>query len=375
MRNILLHVHIFKNAGSSFDDALNHFFKDAFVDHREDEALRKGKMDYLTEYLDKHPNIEAFSSHSIYFMPENTEKYHFHPVYFLRHPIDRIRSVYSFEKKQLPATTKGSIKAKELSFEEYVAWYMQDDAPATIRNVQTIFLSGRGAAPSQMNEKFTVALENLKQTQCIGVVDRYDESMVVFEEYLKGYFSDIDLSYIRRNVTDKNLEVTVEEKAKRLLEQFDTPLQNLIREKNALDFKLYDEANEQLDAKIKSIENFSQKLQNFQDRCVLRLVHLKKQDYLHTVTLLEPLVQRSSGHVHVYLTLANAFKNLNKYKKALNVYEQAMKYFPNNPWPYFYQAEIYALMGKKEKARKLFNIYVEQFSMHENVIATFKRLG
>lgn len=373
MKNILLHVHIFKNAGSSFDDALSHFFKDAFVDHREDEALRKGKMSYLTEYFDKHPKIEAFSSHSIYFMPENTEKYSFHPVYFLRHPVDRIRSVYSFEKKQMPATTQGAIKAKELCFEDYVAWYMQDDAPATIRNVQTIFLSGGGAAPSKMNEKFTVALENLKQTPCIGVVDRYDESMVVFEEYLKAFFPGIDLSYIRRNVTDNRFEVTVGEKAEKLLDQLDVPLRKIVLEKNALDFKLYREANEQLDTKIKNIPNFAEKLQNFQDRCVLR--HIKQEDHSQTVTLLEPLVQRSSNNVNVYLALANAYKHLKQYNQSLNTYEQAMKNFPNNPWAYFHQAEMYGMMGEKEKAEQLFKMYTVQFRGHENVIAAFKRLG
>ena len=373
MKNILLHVHIFKNAGSSFDDALSHFFKDAFVDHREDEALRKGKMSYLTEYFDKHPKIEAFSSHSIYFMPENTEKYSFHPVYFLRHPVDRIRSVYSFEKKQMPAITQGAIKAKELCFEDYVAWYMQDDAPATIRNVQTIFLSGGGAAPSKMNEKFTVALENLKQTPCIGVVDRYDESMVVFEEYLKAFFPGIDLSYIRRNVTDNRFEVTVGEKAEKLLDQLDVSLRKIVLEKNALDFKLYREANEQLDTKIKNIPNFAEKLQNFQDRCVLR--HIKQEDHSQTVTLLEPLVQRSSNNVNVYLALANAYKHLKQYNQSLNTYEQAMKNFPNNPWAYFHQAEMYGLMGEKEKAEQLFKMYAVQFSGHENVIAAFKRLG
>ena len=98
MKNILVHVHIFKNAGSSFDDALNRFYRDDFIDHRDDSELLIGKMDYLEKYLDSHPNIQAFSSHSIHFLPQNTDKYNFLPIYLLRHPIDRIRSVYSFEK-------------------------------------------------------------------------------------------------------------------------------------------------------------------------------------------------------------------------------------------------------------------------------------
>lgn len=208
-RDVIVHVHIFKNAGSSFDDALLNFFNNNFVDHREDEALKKGKMAYLTKYLDDHPNIKAFSSHSVYFIPTNTEKFRFHPIYFLRNPIERIRSVYDFEKKQLPAITQGAIKAKKLNFKEYVAWYMQHDSPATIRNLQTIFLSG---GKNDFERAFKSALNNLKKTQCIGIVDRYDESMVVFEDYLRDYFPGIDLSYIRRNTTNLNHDQLPEER-------------------------------------------------------------------------------------------------------------------------------------------------------------------
>ena len=42
-RDVIVHVHIFKNAGSSFDDTLLTNFKDAFVDHREDQLIRKDK--------------------------------------------------------------------------------------------------------------------------------------------------------------------------------------------------------------------------------------------------------------------------------------------------------------------------------------------
>jgi len=70
-RNILIHTHIFKNAGSSYDGALRNFFGEAFVDYRDDQDIVRGKMDYLLEYLDTHPDIQAFSSHSVHFLPQN----------------------------------------------------------------------------------------------------------------------------------------------------------------------------------------------------------------------------------------------------------------------------------------------------------------
>ena len=378
MKNILLHVHIFKNAGSSFDDALKRFYGDAFVDHRDDNDIIKGKMAYLENYLDAHPKIQAFSSHSIYFNPENSDKYHFFPAYFLREPIGRIRSVYSFEKKQMPATTQGSKKAKELDFNGFVKWYMEDTSPATIRNIQTIFLSGTRTNQKSIEEKFSLAMNTLNNFPLIGVVDRYDESMVVFEEYLKDSFPGIDLSYIRKNVTDTNIEDSVEEKTNKILSQLDTPTKVLVQEKNALDMKLYERANEKLDAKLDAIENFEKKLIDFKERCVLKLVNVKinSNDFNCVVEFLKPIVKNGAKNVHLYLALANARKELKQYSKALTLYEGMMKKFPNNPWPYFYQAEMYLLMGDEEKSKKLFKLYAAQFKDRDKVISTFEqRLG
>ncbi len=374
MKYILLHVHIFKNAGSSFDDALKHFFDDAFVDHRDDKDIIKGKMDYLENYLETHPKIQAFSSHSIYFIPKNTDKYNFFPVYFLRHPIDRIRSVYSFEKKQIPATTQGSKKAKELGFDEYISWYMQESSPSTIRNLQTIFLSGERSASPKIQEKFTIALNNLNNYPLIGVVDRYDESVVVFEEYLKEFFSNIDLSYIRKNVTDDNLESSVEEKAEKVLDQLNNSNQILVKKNNEFDMKLYTVANIQLDSKIATVVNFKMKLINFKERCIVKLANFKtkQKDYSGVIDLLNPLVRKGTNNVHIYLALANANKELKQYKKALTIYEETMKKFPNNPWAYFYQAEMYALLEKKKKAKELFVQYKLKFQNQTKILELFE---
>jgi len=59
----------------------------------------------------------------------------------LRHPIERIRSVYDFERKQR-GRTPGSRAAKSKSFRDYVAWRMTPAVAHTIRNYQTLYLAG-----------------------------------------------------------------------------------------------------------------------------------------------------------------------------------------------------------------------------------------
>ena len=285
-RNVIVHVHIFKNAGSSLDGALERNFKDAFVDHREDHLIRTNE-EFLKEYLQKHENIQVFSSHSVYFKPRSFDNVNLHPIYMLRHPIERIKSVYNFEKKQPAGDSLGAKMAKQFNFEEYVSWRMQDDVPPTIRNLQTVFLAGANHHANHLDKKFQLALETLNESPLIGVVDRYDESMVVFEEYLRPFFPDIDLSYVRKNVTDTNIELSVEEKVNKILMQFDTEMQEKIKKKNEYDLELYERANTLLDEKIDKIDNFREILHDFQERC--RLVSfnciLKKKLFANSIEL------------------------------------------------------------------------------------------
>ena len=267
-RNIILHSHIFKNAGTTFDHSLENNFNDKFIDHRDDEKIVKDKQDYLVDYLNQNKYIKAFSSHSIHFNAVNNDEFNFHQIYFLRHPIERIKSVYTFELKQPTEVSLGAKMAKELDLNEYIRWRMRDDVAATIRNCHTIFISGQGSSPNFLDEKFKIALSNIKRMPLIGVVDRYDESMVMFEDYLQKFFPTIDLSYVKKNVTNKDTKISTDEKSNIFLETLDEDLQKLVLEKNAYDLELYKIVNEMLNEKIFKIDNFDKKLENFKQRCL-----------------------------------------------------------------------------------------------------------
>ncbi len=271
MRNIILHSHIFKNAGTTFDYTLKNNFKEDFIDHRDDVDMIDGKQKYLIQYLKKNKSIKALSSHSIHFTAKSNANFNFHQVYFIRHPIERIKSVYNFEKKQGSHTSLGAKMANELNFIDYIEWRMGEDVPATIRNCHTLFLSGEGPQANNVDNKFKAAHATLKQLVLIGVVDRYDESMVVFEEYLTQYFSNIDLSYIRQNITNKDNKKNVEEKVKEVMDTFNPNLKEIILKKNSYDMKLYEMSNNKLDEQIAKIMNFDERLKFFKQRCKDRL--------------------------------------------------------------------------------------------------------
>ncbi|HDR50798.1 MAG TPA: hypothetical protein ENN90_04130, partial [Mariniphaga anaerophila] len=66
-RKVIIHKHLFKNAGTTFDWSLHNNFGTDFCDHRDDEPMRKEGQPYLIRYLKEHPNIKALSSHHVWF--------------------------------------------------------------------------------------------------------------------------------------------------------------------------------------------------------------------------------------------------------------------------------------------------------------------
>ena len=189
------------------------------------------------------------------------------PIYLLRHPIQRIPSVYEFERRQ-EADTAGARAAKLKSFRDYVAWRMQPGVPRTIRNYQTIYLAGvhnysKDAEPGL--GIFGVAMSTVRSNPLIGVVERYDETMVVIEHHLTESLPGLDLSYVRQNVTRRrwlDRRPTPESVLKRL-----GGLAQTVVDKNSLDLAIYQLVNRRLDDQIGKIEHFDERLDDFRGRC------------------------------------------------------------------------------------------------------------
>ena len=118
-RPVIVHGHIFKNAGSTFDWSLKRNFNKGFIDHRDTEEMKFGASDYLADYIGRHKRLKAISTHHLYWcmpLPER-EKLDIIPCFFLRHPIERVRSVYDFERRQ-QSDTPGAVHAKKLCFKD-----------------------------------------------------------------------------------------------------------------------------------------------------------------------------------------------------------------------------------------------------------------
>lgn len=242
--------------------------------------MRGDGRTHIEELLTSECELCALSSHHMTNDLPVMPTIQFIRVCLLRHPIERIRSVYDFERTQ-EARTPGAKAAKSMDFRDYVQWRMLPQVAHTIRNYQTLYLAGaHGLADErEMAVRFLPdALEVARGDALIGLVERYDESMVVLEDSLADYFPGIDLSYVAQNVSKvKRQKNTAQDPVARTLQELGD-LQRTVIDKNSFDLALYQVVSERLDGRIQAVEHFDKKLANFQKRC--RRLRRKKVNLL-----------------------------------------------------------------------------------------------
>ena len=119
MKTVILHYHLFKNAGTSLDESFKDNFKgDEWVtkEFPLNQALNRQQ---LKQWIIDNPQAKCFSSHTAIFPVPKIEGVNIIPVIFMRHPIDRIISAYSFEKKQ-GGDGFGSVLARNTDLAGYI---------------------------------------------------------------------------------------------------------------------------------------------------------------------------------------------------------------------------------------------------------------
>ena len=261
MRHILLHGHIFKNAGSTLDWSLRRSFGAAFCEHRDDVAMREAPGNALAAALTDE-TIVALSSHNLPSPPPQIPGVCFQSLFLLRNPIERVLSVYAFERAQ-QADTPGAQAARRMSLQDYVAWRLQDSVRPVIRDFQTRFLAGgalRHSAGPLSEEDVVCARQRLADGAPVGIVERYDDSMVALEGVLKPVFPDIDLACVPQNVGPGPAQGEAS-----VREQLGAVWADVVAH-NAHDLALYSLAVEALDRGIGAMPDFERDLARYRHR-------------------------------------------------------------------------------------------------------------
>jgi hypothetical protein len=138
-RTIILHYHLFKNAGTSLDRILKQNFGDKWVT-REFPQNGGNNTEMVADWIRDTPEAIAYSSHTMIGPIPEVAGVRVVSVMLLRDPIERIKSAYRFERKQ-QADTWGAQLAKEHDFEGYVRARLARPGDRQCRNFQTARLA------------------------------------------------------------------------------------------------------------------------------------------------------------------------------------------------------------------------------------------
>lgn len=188
MRFVILHYHLFKNAGSTIENMLDRNFGERF--YRLDTADRDGRLsnDVLLSYLKDNRQIQAISSHHLRHPVPAAQGFLFFDLCFFRDPLDRIRSIYDYLREKPSVGDPLSELAGKWSLADFVPRVIET-MPHHVNDVQVNLLANAGDydhPPSQAD--FDRAVKRMLETSWLGVVDRFNESIVGGQNLLDPAF-------------------------------------------------------------------------------------------------------------------------------------------------------------------------------------------
>jgi len=205
MRKVIVHYHIFKNAGTSFDGMLKSGLGDAWVEFEDGGIDGKIPPARVEEFILDHPRLKALSSHQLTtpLIPKSVFL-EIIPVVFIRHPIDRAYSAYLFEiKKQ---KTKYDVA---INFNEYIDTLLKNKNKNAIENYQCLHLANDLYDDIKFNIGdvdllASVAIDRLKQFSTFGLVDKYDFFLKKFKTEYQHIFPELKFQAMSLNTMQNN---------------------------------------------------------------------------------------------------------------------------------------------------------------------------
>lgn len=236
MRSVILHYHLFKNAGTSLDESFKaNFAADQWVTQEFPSDAQKNQKQ-LQKWIAQSDKALCFSSHTASLPPPKIEGVRVFPVIFLRHPIDRVASVYAFERKQ-GSDTYGSELARRTDLSEYVEARLSRLHDYQCRNFHVHrFAAMFPRSPGSVLER---AQEAVKSLPFVGVVSRFDQSLQKLECALRDFgFSDIALKSTQKNVS-RDIDMTMDERLEEIRDRMSPAIYQDLIEANRDDIEFF----------------------------------------------------------------------------------------------------------------------------------------
>ncbi|MFL2502663.1 MAG: sulfotransferase family 2 domain-containing protein [Luminiphilus sp.] len=259
-RNVLLHYHIFKNAGTTFERVLDENYGDGHIKFDGPFSFSVINQDQLGAIIQRHPNAMACSSHQIHLPPPSAMSFRPIPVVFIRNPLLRIRSVFLFNKPRAERVVEKVTLSDPLAgLEEWINQKLSGDKNLLqICNLQTSMLSRCYNLPPKCEERegrveydLQRAVNNLSLVPCVGRVEYFDTDVSSFTETLTGY--DIPFAYKKRkaeNVSSPDYKDTVEAQLRAMERSLSPETWQKLHWLNHQDLALYEITHEMVEKRL-----------------------------------------------------------------------------------------------------------------------------
>ncbi len=235
-RMLIVHYHLFKNAGTSVDDMLRQNFGRQWAEQEfPGSGARRSNVAAVTDYLREHPALVALSSHTALLPAPELDDAIVFPIVFVRHPIDRLHSAYRFERMQ-NADTPGARLAKEHDFAGYLRELLKQQRKRQARSFQTYRLAMN--EPRETGTEIERAMRAIDRLPFIGLVEEFDRSIQRLEELVKPLLPSFRAIEAHRNATEWS-PLSLESKLIKIEMDLGRTLFEELQDANAHDLEVY----------------------------------------------------------------------------------------------------------------------------------------
>lgn len=256
----ILHFHQFKNGGSTLDWILERNFGESLISHHADHSNGRLVEADILAMIQAHPETQAFTSHHFRLPLQATAG--LLPLWLVRHPLDRIPSIYEQERRTL---AQGPDDPRYASLEAWLAQALET-RPFMICDSQVQFFAQGGIAFEAPTEvSLREAIKVLDASPYSGVVSDYDKSMVMLEVLMQRWWPNFDAAYLPQNLSQR--DPTIEQRLESLREVISPDLFQQLLVQNRYDLALFEYARQLLARRAQRVVGFDQRLSDFRERC------------------------------------------------------------------------------------------------------------
>jgi Sulfotransferase family len=268
-RWVLLHYHIFKNAGSTIESVLQRSFGSRFATLDGPDAGSTLNPPEIISFLEAHPDLAAISSHQIRYPKPVAPQLVVFDICFLRDPLQRLWSMYKFMRRSQPGDASAR-DARSLSARSFFEDLLEHK-PYLLNDVQVCALATRGEyTRPPTSSDLRLALETMIGISVLGVVELFDESVLAAEYFLRPMFPELQFHYVKQNA-DPSRQLSPEKEKEEFRSQVGDSIYGQLERMNQLDIELMAGARSEVMRRWALLPSKDARVADFRKRCQVLL--------------------------------------------------------------------------------------------------------